>query len=123
MMPVELSCLLDMLQRGSLSSTRVATVARQRKSARTRIGKLALRAGMLTVRQIFTIVEQQSFTERPFGETAVALGFMTQDDVDCIIALQVAETSLELELFPPPRRADDEADSQRGVVASEGSRV
>jgi len=120
MMSVALTCLLDMLQRGVIASSRVASVARRRQGERTRIGKLALQAGMLSVRQVFTIVEQQSFTERPFGETAIALGFMTQDDVDCIIAIQVAECALTLEQFPI-RPAADEIDDAPAVARQEST--
>jgi hypothetical protein len=96
----ELSCIVEMLRRGALSSSDVVAAVRKSQAERTRIGKLALEAGMLTVKQVFAIVTKQGKTKRPFGETAVSLGFMTQDDVDCLMAIQAAEYALSFEILP-----------------------
>jgi len=96
----ELSCIVEMIRRGAISSSDVVAAVRKRQAERTRIGKLALEAGMLTVRQVFAIVAKQGKTKRPFGETAISLGFMSQDDVDCLMAIQAAEYAPSFELLP-----------------------
>jgi hypothetical protein len=104
---------LRQLRRGALQPEDILALAQQAETRRTLIGKLALGAGMLTMRQVFAIVERQSDEHRPFGDTAVELGMLTRTQVDCLLALQRVESSLTAaDLLPTafPMDADEPSD-------------
>ena len=59
-----------------------------RRRARPEIGKLALSARKLTMKQVFQILEQQAIDGKLFGEIAVDKGFLTEIDVEQLLAAQ-----------------------------------
>lgn len=60
------------------------------------LGSLALRMGMLSLDQIETIVELQVNDDARFGDTGVKLGFLTREQVDLLIRVQMLHRCIDL---------------------------
>ena len=63
-------------------------------SSRPKIGKLALEAGLLGIKEINTILRAQADCPRPFGELAIQLGYLDQSQVEMLIGRQYLANSL-----------------------------
>ena len=65
----------------------MASIERQIR-AQVPIGKLALKAGMLTIRQVQQVLRVSAGTNVRFGEVAVELGFLEMDQIGHLLTLQ-----------------------------------
>jgi len=64
-------------------------------ASRPPLGRVALDAGMLTMRQVFQVLNAQADRFRPFGEAAVDLGLLTQEQLGALL-LRQAEMATSL---------------------------
>lgn len=56
--------------------------------SRPPIGQLAVTSGMISMKQAFHLVGLQMTLHRRFGELAIELGYLTDDDIESLLAQQ-----------------------------------
>ena len=81
---------LFLVRRGYVTAEQAIEVFEQQVRRREPIGRLALKGGVITVRQVVKILESQALAHprQRFGDTGVALGFMTDDQVQELLRKQ-----------------------------------
>ena len=63
-------------------------VVRRQSKAQVPIGKIALKSGMLTIREVQETLRVSAGSKVLFGETAVELGFLDMDQIGALLAIQ-----------------------------------
>jgi hypothetical protein len=53
--------------------------------ARKPIGRLAIEAGLISMKQVFEILERQTGTQRKFGRIAIDLGYLTEEQLAALL--------------------------------------
>ncbi|MDX1963827.1 MAG: hypothetical protein SFX18_11775 [Pirellulales bacterium] len=72
---------LAVLEHGWATIDQLRGANHWRLAQASKIGKLALVKGKLTMAQVFTVLAEQDCRGKMFGETAVELGYLTYQDV------------------------------------------
>ena len=81
-----------LVERGIVTAEDVLTALERQRCRQRPIGQIALREGLLRVRDAFRILNEQGrHPGRLFGEVAVELGLMKPEDVESLLTKQRQE--------------------------------
>ncbi len=79
--PVRDAYLQFLVEWGALDEVHALDVLAQQSKETPPIGRLALEANVLSMKQVFQILNAQADSDMRFGEIAIALGFMNGDEL------------------------------------------
>ncbi len=71
-----------------LDEVKALDVLDQQQKETPPIGRLALKEGILDMKQIFSVLGAQVDSDLKFGEIAISLGFMTLPELEQLLTLQ-----------------------------------
>ncbi len=85
-----LEFIVFLYQRGRIDAVEAMMVMDRALQRRPAIGRIAVREGLLTVKEVMAILSAQAgqSPRRKFGETAVQMGFLSADDLRFLLAAQ-----------------------------------
>ena len=128
-----------LIEKGHVSMQQVLDALDRQREMIVTIGRLARREKVLSDDQIYMILNRQTETHCPFGEAAVALGFLSGEQLEELLALQLnrpkigeilvsmnalSKESMEAELcvfieIKKQQEYDQVSDSLEGVIPEE----
>ncbi len=82
---------LALLRAKRLCTEDIVAVVESARAGRRRLGRLAIDAGLITLKDVVDVLDAQQTRRIPFGEIAVEKGLLRRADVDALVALQAAE--------------------------------
>lgn len=90
-----LEFIVYLYQQGRLDAVEAMMVMDQALRGRPPIGKIAVREGMLTVKEVMAVLSAQAeqHPRRKFGETALQLGLLTEQDLRWLLRAQAQAAS------------------------------
>lgn len=92
---------VHLFRQGILDAETAMQVLSARIERRVPLGRVAVKLGLLSVKEVIRTLEFQADQPRPirFGESAVRLGLLTAEDLDHILREQVRAQPSEDELL------------------------
>lgn len=82
-----------LLERGVVTPQQVTSAMDRQRESRPPLGSLAIAEAALTARDVSTILHwQQASRAQRFGEIAVGLGYLSESDIEHLLALQAKLT-------------------------------
>lgn len=82
-----------LLERGVVTPRQVSSAIDRQRESRPPLGRLAIEQETLSARDVSAILHwQQATSPRRFGEIAVELGYLSEGEIERLLALQAQQT-------------------------------
>lgn len=79
---------LELCARRMIAPAQLVAALREQQKKRTRLGKLAVENGVLSIQQLLAVLDRQMVDPRSIGEIAVEMGYMTREHLARLLLLQ-----------------------------------